>query len=435
MILADEMGLGKTVQAAVAIQRLFDCGAVRRALIVCPASLLLNWRAELRTWAPSIPAVLYRGADRFGLLEGTARLLITTYETLTGDLARQTLGGKLFVDVGIDLLILDEAQYIKTPETTRSMIITRLVAGRRWALTGTPLENHPRELASILRFLFPNEYEELESADIVPRLLAHRDACMVRRTKAGVGLQLPTKRVSYTLATLTPDQDAEYQNALAEIKEQIISARSPSQLTSSLIGGLQNLRRISAISANGESGKLDLLDAELDEITDSDEKIVVFSSFPHLVFPHALSRFSRFGVVQYTGEMSVAERNQVHERFINDPTTRVMLASLKAAGVGVTWTVASFVYQLDIWWNPQVMKQAEDRVHRIGQTRPVLAKRLISEGTIDEGIRRLAEKKEDIFDFLIDDHAATINQTSMLDQLLPLIGLRLEDLTPSSHPL
>lgn len=429
ILLADDMGLGKTVQAAVALRELFEAKSIRRALIVCPTSLSRNWRREIRVWAQGIPAVLYEGADRYGMLEGNAPILIGSYETVADDLRRATRDGRSFCDIGVDLIILDEAQRIKDPTSIRSRVLARVLAGRRWAITGTPIENHPKELNSILRFLFPNEFLDSEDCDDLALMLFQRDRAMIRRTKAEVGIQLPERVTGYTPVQLTPDQAAEYERTLTSVRRSILDATNSSELTASLLGGLQNLRRITTVSTNGSSAKLDLVEEELEVLAERQEKVVIFSSFANIGLDHAVKRLARFRPVRITGSMTQAEREVAHQRFLGDPRCLVMCASLRTAGVGVTWTVARYVYHLDLWWNPQALRQAEDRVHRIGQERQVLIKRLIAENTIDEGIVTLLETKSDIFRFVVDEDLPSSMRQDTLDQLLGLVGTRRDDLT------
>jgi len=428
VLFADEMGLGKTVQAAVALRCLFDSRSIQRVLIAAPIALTRNWKSELQKWA-GIPGVLYEGGSRYGMLEGNAAVLIGSYETICSDLVAATRGGERFLELGIDVLILDEAQRIKTPETMRAKVLAKILAARRWAITGTPLENHPRELASILRFLYPNEFETPDALEDLPRILAYRDQTILRRTKATVGLQLPRKTVASISLALSPDQAAEYSQRLQDLTQALVRRSARAVAPMQLLSGIQDLRRIAVVSKNQDSSKLDFLESQLEHITANREKAVVFSSFANIALPLFRERLSRFGAVLYTGSMSTDERERVHRRFLEDPNTRVMCASLKAAGVGLTWTVASHVFHTDVWWNPQVLNQADDRVHRIGQQKPVFVRRLLADGTIEEAINHLLETKEDIFRMVVDEAPPNSITQRTFSQLLDLIGLKATDQT------
>ncbi len=427
ILLADEMGLGKTVQVVTALKELFQQRAIRRALVICPASLCLNWKHEIASWG-NLPAVIYQGADRYGMLEGEAPILIGSFETISSDLQRPTKSGEQFYDIGIDVLVLDEAQRIKASEGIRSKVLTKLVAPRRWAITGTPLENHPRELATILRFLEPNEFLATSDIDNFEKVLQYTDQLMLRRTKDEVGLQLPKKTVSRISVALSPEQESEYLRAREDLLNSLQCVHTLSSATMCLLKGLQELRRIAVISSGGESSKLDLIEEEMEEVASYGEKAVVFSSFATLALPLFAARLSKYGALLYTGSMTTEERQQVHERFLHDSDARVMCASLRAAGVGLTWTVASHVYHTDSWWNPQVLNQADDRVHRIGQEKPVFIKRLIAENTIEEAIEDLLSAKEDLFEFVVGDRQLSSGDATSFTQLLSLIGGNPSDL-------
>lgn len=427
VLLADEMGLGKTVQAAVAMGQLFAMGAVRRALIVCPASLCRNWRQEIRKWTPELPVVLYEGGDRHGMLSGGAKVLVGSFETIVGDLRIPTKSGERYFDCGFDLVVLDEAQRIKDSESLKSRVFSKLLGPRRWAISGTPMENHPGELASILRFLWPNELSEPESLLDSVLVLSLRDLSMLRRSKREVGLQLPEKVFARVSVGLGPEQGAEYHRALLDIQGGIEAAKNSTGAYGVILAGLQRLRRLAVISEDGESSKIDLLEEEVGEIVENGEKVVVFSSFANLVLPLVAKRLDRFGSLMFTGSMTNEERANVHQRFLTDPTARVMCASLKAAGVGLTWTVASHVYHLDTWWNPQVMRQAEDRVHRIGQRQTVFIKQLIAEGTLEEAIDALLISKTEIFELVVEGSPMSGIEPHSAKELASLIGLKLPD--------
>lgn len=423
VLLGDEMGLGKTVQAAVAMRELFKSGAARRALVVCPASLCVNWKHEVAKWT-GLPSVVYEGSERFGILYGNAPVVIGSFDTIASDLRTPTRSGAAFHDIGIDVVIIDEAQRIKDPASLRSKVLAKLLSARRWAITGTPVENHPRELASILRFLYPNEFAGEPDFDDLRKILAHRDACLLRRTKQQVGLELPSKTIGSVTISLTPSQQAEYTHRLSVLKETLHGAGgSQGQLLMHLLAGIQDLRRIAVIGKDGDSSKLDYLEDAIESIATSGEKAVVFSTFANIALPHFYRRLLRFGALVYTGNMTQEQRQVAHHRFLTDPTARVMCASLKAAGVGLTWTVASHVFHTDVWWNPQVLNQANDRVHRIGQEKPVFIRRLLADNTIELAIDRLLEKKEEIFGLLIDDAAANTVPQPMVEDLLAMIGL------------
>ncbi len=420
ILLGDEMGLGKTVQSAIAIKTLFCQDAVKRVLIVCPSSLCFNWKSEVLVWA-GIDPVLYQGSDRHGMLEGNARILIGSYETVTYDLEVKTGRGEKYIDIGIDLLIVDEAQRIKDAESLRSKILTKLIAPRRWAISGTPVENHPRELGSILRFLDPNEFSQDCDIEDVEKVFELSKKYVFRRTKSQVGIQIPEKTIGYIPLALEPDQAAEYAAARFQLIDTLKECVDPGAKTTILLEAIQKLRRLAVVSSNGSSSKMNLICEEVEKIVSSGEKVVIFSSFVNDVLPVLAKRLEHFGSILYTGEMSLQERQLEHLRFTKDSTSMVMCASLRAAGVGLTWTVANHIYHLDSWWNPQVLNQADDRVHRIGQTRKVFIRRLISIDTIEEAIQDLLTKKEDIFDIILGGSRSGVLEPKVLDRILSII--------------
>ncbi len=420
ILLGDEMGLGKTVQSAIAIRSLLIQGAIRKILIVCPSSLCLNWKSELQKWA-RLSAVIYHGAERYGMLEGNATILISSFETLCMDLDSKTAKGEKYFDASIDLLIVDEAQRIKDPESIRSKVLSKIVAPRRWAISGTPLENHPRELSSILRFLDPNEFLEASSIDDIEKTIGLAKKLVLRRTKAEVGIELPQKTLIHLRLPLEPEQAADYSHARENLLALARNPIDPLKANGLLLKGIQDLRRLAVISENQTSSKIDFIEMQLEEVIEKTEKVVIFSSFSNLVLPVLANRLGRFGALLYTGSMTSQEREAAHNRFLKDPNARVMCASLRAAGVGLTWTVANHVYHLDSWWNPQVLNQANDRVHRIGQDRPVFVTRLISAGTIEEAIEDLLASKVDIFNMIFSDEFTTRFDAQAARRLLAII--------------
>jgi SNF2 family DNA or RNA helicase len=401
VLLADEMGLGKTVQGAVAIKSLFEQSAIKRVLVVCPGPLTRNWISEIKKWA-NIAPVLYEGLDRHGLLMGSAKILVSSIETLTNDLLLPTSNGKNYFDIGVDLLLLDEAQRIKGFSALRSLVMSKILSGRRWAFSGTPLENRPTELASILRFLVPNEVGIDENEIDLLKLFKLRDLLMIRRTRKSINLLLPFKNKINKIISLSPSQFSEYTAEIQSIKNTLKNTNKAFAPTKTIVSSLNELRRICLISRNEESSKCDLLQDEIEEVCEFG-KVVIFTSFPNFIYPSLAKKLKKNGCVLFTGNMTNEEKSISHNKFLNDIDTRVMLASLKAAGVGITWTVASFVYHLDVWWNPQASLQAEDRVYRIGQNKPVIVKQLACGDTIEETILQLQETKKEIFDIVVQN--------------------------------
>ncbi|MEI8373792.1 MAG: DEAD/DEAH box helicase [Planctomycetota bacterium] len=426
LLLADDMGLGKTVQALVALESLFSMRAVRRALVVCPTSLLLNWQREAQKWTPKHAAVIYRGSDRYGLLESGVPILITSFETIVQDWRLPSLNGTCFFATEFDVIIVDEAQRMKNPDSLRSRVLSHAIVPRRWALSGTPLENRPEELGSVLRFLVPNEFADANVFSDYAHILHTRDTLMLRRSKRDVLPELPEKIISDTYVEMNPDQKSEYHIELATVWKKLRALRDApaSKRRGVLLSGIQRLRRICILSSdNTDSGKLDYLEEEASKLASANEKAVIFSTFANQVLPVAAQRLKDFGVVLYRGEMNLKERDEASRRFREDKGTMIMLASTMAAGVGLTWTEARYVFQLDLWWNPQVLAQAEDRVHRIGQTRGVMIKRLISPESIEEGIARMLDRKRAIFEMVIEDNAVPgIDAVLSNKQLCEILG-------------
>lgn len=426
-LLCDEMGLGKSIQAICAIQRLFAAGRVRRGLVLCPKTLLWDWYRKFRRWAPELVCCpMYGSPDRRAWYWQWPRnqVFVCGYETWRVDCALP--GAREF-----DIVVLDEIQRIKNPETQVARAVATLRSPIRWGLSGTPLENRLDELLAVFRFLLADETALTGPAGrgrafpagwtpaSARRALA---PFMLRRRKADVLPFLPPKVRRDVWVDLHPAQRAAYWAELAAIRSGLAAEGSGSGAGrpgagaggaggragvhlagAAALGLLTRLKEICNLDpATGASSKVDFILGELPEILARDEKVLVFSQFPEKTLRPLLPRFEPFGAALFSGELSQWQRDELLRRFEEEPWPRVLLMSLKAGGVGLTLTRANHVYHLDHWWNPAAAEQAEDRVHRIGQHRTVYVTGLLARDTVEERIAGLLEDKRRLLAAVLD---------------------------------
>ncbi|HEY7215111.1 MAG TPA: DEAD/DEAH box helicase, partial [Thermoanaerobaculia bacterium] len=431
--LADDMGLGKTVQ----VLALLEARRTRRAaeglppsLLVVPRSLVFNWLAEAARFTPELRVLDHTGTGRTKRKDPFAGcdLVLTTYGTLRRDVAALR-------ETEFDYLILDEAQAIKNADSQTAKA-ARLLRGRhRLALTGTPIENHLGELWSLLEFLNPGllgaspllATEELRNPDpeTLERLARGLRPFLLRRTKEQVAPELPPK-VEQTLFCELPGKQRRLYDELRDHYRAALGARIGAQgLGRSKILVIEALLRLRQAAchpglldkgrAAEPCAKLDLLLPQLQEVLAEGHKALVFSQFTSFL---ALlrERLEREKLPYLYLDGATRDRQARVEAFQSDPDTKLFLISLKAGGLGLNLTAADYVYLLDPWWNPAVESQAIDRTHRIGQTRPVFACRIVARDTVEEKILELQKTKRDLADAVIQ-----------ADQSL-LAGLTREDL-------
>lgn len=378
-------------------------------LVVAPRSLIHNWLAEARRFAPSLRTLAYVGAERISLASQIEALdlIITTYGTVRNDYLELQA-------ITFDLVILDEAQAIKNADSQASKACRALNARQRFALTGTPVENHLGELWAIFEYLSPgllgtrNHFGRLVAReggiDLLQRALR---PLILRRTKAQVLSELPPKTELTLRIPLSGDEAARYAELRDHYRNSLRDRIATEGLDKSRMHVLEALLRLRQAachpglldpSRRGESSsKLEALLDHLEEVAGEGHKVLVFSQFVQLL-TIVRDRLDKLGLAYAYLDGATVRRQEEIERFQNDPDTKLFLVSLKAGGFGLNLTAADFVFILDPWWNPAVEAQAIDRAHRIGQTRPVFAYRLIAEGTVEEKIldlhaqkRRLAE--------------------------------------------
>jgi superfamily II DNA or RNA helicase len=408
-ILADEMGLGKTLQALALLAArhgLPPSAQPRRpSLVVCPASLMENWRREAARFTPQLSVLVHHGGDRHTDAAPFAAhdLIITSYGTLTRD-------DELFTALEFDLILADEAQHLKNRRTQAAQSLRTLRGRGRFLLTGTPLENSLDDLRSLFDFLMPGFIAEMPSgtrgsdrAWYDERLRVQTAPYILRRTKLVVAPELPEKIEQVIYCEPTPAQAALYRR-MQETTEQELSqlaatGASEGRLHLAALTQLLRLRQICCDprlikDETAESAKLEAFRELLAESIDEGHRMLVFSQFTSLL---ALLRaeLDAQGVVfcYLDGSMTARARQAAVDRFQNDDTVPVFLISLKAGGTGLNLTGADVVVHYDPWWNPAAEAQATDRTHRIGQTKVVTSYKLICAGTVEEKVLTLQDTK------------------------------------------
>lgn len=444
--LADDMGLGKTVQVLAALE---ERRRLRRgddplpegeerpgpSLVVAPRSLVYNWQSEAARFTPHMRVLDHTGTDRFrrlGLVKSRAKadevaarfdevdLVLTTYGTLRSDV-------ELLADVPFDHVVLDESQAIKNSRSQAARAARRLTARHRLALTGTPIENHLGELVSQFEFLNPGfgrwaergrrlAGDATDEADLddplAPARLLSRAVrpFLLRRTKEEVLDDLPPKTEQTLWCDLSPADRAAYDEIRDHYRQSLLGQLDENGLQRSKMHVLEALLRlrqaachrglIDDAAADEPSAKFDLLLDQLEQVTSTGHKALVFSQFASLL-GLLRKRLDDSGTPYELLDGSTRDRAPRIERFQTDPDCRLFLVSLKAGGVGLNLTAAQYVFLLDPWWNPAAEAQAIDRAHRIGQTASVFAYRLIARDTVEERVLEMQASKRELADAVV----------------------------------
>lgn len=432
VLLADDMGLGKTIQAIVAMRILFHERAIESALVVAPASLVYQWRGEIRKWAPELRVSTVKGSAQQRTMAWAypAHVFVTTYESLRSDHTADMNCGPRRRTWGV--AILDEAQKIKNRDTAASAACKSLPRLRSWALTGTPLENSIDDLASIMEFLQPNVAgEPLSPLPVDLSLLDRHRELQLRRRKSDVLTELPPKRLHSVMLDLTAAQRQAYDKAEQQGVVDL-QARGETIRITHVLSLITRLKQIcNFCPASGESAKLADLRERMEVLRAEEHRMLVFTQFTDGSFGvEAIARgLSEFGPLVYTGAMSQEQRHSTVGYFKDDPTRGALILSLKAGGQGLNLQEASYVVHFDRWWNPASEKQAEDRSHRMGQTSSVDVYTYTCSGTIEERIASLLEAKQRLFDTVIDQVSMDLDRVLSAEELFGLFGL-----TPPQKP-
>jgi hypothetical protein len=444
-LLADDMGLGKTVQLIAYLLERSD-QADSPALIVCPASVLGNWRRELGRFAPDLSVHLHHGPDRTHHIDDLIGndVVLTSYSLLPRD--RRLLG-----ETEWRVLVLDEAQQVKNPLTRGAQAARALPARHRIALTGTPIENRLDELWSILHFLNPGlldtrsafrrryatPIERHRDDDAAARLRRVTAPFILRRHKSDPSVlpDLPPRQESNEFCTLTVEQAALYQ-ATIDAMLGVVRDAAGIERRGHVLALLTRLKQVCNHPAQalskpghmaGRSGKLDRLTEMLVEAVDEGDSALVFTQYAVMgrMLSEHLTRELEIDRLYLDGSTPVAERERMVDAFqAPGGEPRVLVMSLRAGGLGLNLTNASHVFHFDRWWNPAVEDQASDRAHRIGQTRVVQVHRMICAGTIEERIDELIEAKRGLATSIVDRGVETAISELSDDELADLVELR-----------
>lgn len=426
--LADDMGLGKTLQTLALLAKVYE-QATQPTLIVMPRSLLFNWERETRRFAPQLKTYTFYGQNREMEQLRQAHLVFTTYATLRN-------GIEALKEESFYYVILDESQHIKNIQTQTNKAVSLLRSTHRLALSGTPIENNLGELYALFHFLNPslfgtsaqfgedylNPIQKQGDKGATQSLRKKIYPFVLRRLKKEVLTELPDKveQILYV-----PMSDA--QKRLYEQRRQYFAEEVPRQIAEKGVMGAQftifqalnELRQIATIpealtDGKVEGGKLELLMEQLLDLLANGHKALIFVNFLAAI-ESIQTKLDEEGVDYVTMTGATRNRQQLVDRFQQDPGCRVFLLTLKTGGVGLNLTAADTIFIYDPWWNVASENQAIDRAHRMGQVNKVHAYKLISEGSIEEKILQLQEMKKELFENIISADGASLKSLSEED--------------------
>lgn len=419
-LLADDMGLGKTVQAITAFRALIRRGKASHALVICPKSVLTNWLKELERWAPELVAIRIHGSRparhvTWQAYLGKCHVLVTTYETVRQD--HDIIRGRF------DLVVADEVQRIKNPDTDTSKVVRGLNMLRRWGLTGTPLENRLEDMISIFGFVKPGLFQTSNISLLLATVREHVRPYVLRRRKEEALPELPDKVIDTKLLELTESQRQTYDQAE---REGVIRLRGTPDITlQHVLALIQKLKQICNFDPHSsESAKIEFLREEFLEVACQDDgKALIISQYVRTL-EELEKHLQDYKPLLYTGQLSTAQRSKIEEVFGSKDEHKILLLSLRAGGLGLNLTRANYVLHFDRWWNPAVERQAEDRTHRIGQSRTVFVTRLICKDTIEERIEKILERKKILFQEVVDELTdVSLERVLSEEELFGLFGL------------
>ena len=429
--IADDMGLGKTIQVISLILKLKEEKRLKKpVLVVCPTTLMGNWKREMNSFAPSLNTLTYHGFNRE--FSTDCDVILTTYAILRIDLEK-------FQKTNWDLLIIDEAQNIKNPSTSQTQAIKAIKAQMKVAMTGTPVENRLSELWSIFDFInkgylgsltdFSKNYsipiERFKELTRASKLKKAISPFMLRRLKTDKTIisDLPEKVVLDDFCYLTKPQVALYERILKESMESISKSESKMNRRGAIFKLITNLKQVcnhpyhylkhGDMSANA-SGKTQKLVDILGNILDNNEKVLVFTQYKEMgtILENIIAEEFNKTPLFFHGSLNVKQREETIKKFQEEMEERIMILSLKAGGLGLNLTSASNVIHYDLWWNPAVEDQATDRTYRIGQDKNVMIHRFITLSTFEEKIDKIIKDKRELANAAVFEGEKTITELS-----------------------
>ena len=428
--MADDMGLGKTIQVISLILKMKEEGLLTKpVLVICPTTLMGNWMKELQMFAPSVDAVIYHGTER--KLDVKHDVILTTYAIMRIDveeLKKQTWG----------MIIVDEAQNIKNPDTAQTLAIKMLKSDIKIAMTGTPVENRLTELWSIFDFInqgYLGSLREFQKSYAIPierfkensraaKLKMSISPFVLRRLKTDkhVISDLPEKMVLNEYCYLSKSQAVLYEKTLNEMMDKI-SGFTGINRRGNIFKLITALKQICnhpyQFLKSGEmgrelSGKMDKCISTVQSILDNNEKTLIFTQYKEMgdILCKVINEECGTEPLFFHGSLSVPQREELIERFQNNEAAKVMILSLKAGGTGLNLTSATNVIHYDLWWNPAVEDQATDRTYRIGQDKNVMVHRMITLGTFEEKIDEMLKAKKELADLAVYEGEKIITELS-----------------------
>lgn len=423
LLLADDMGLGKTIQVIAALRILLTRGEFTSCLVVAPASILDNWRREISIWAPEFTAIIIRGpkSERNWQWQSKKTVTLVSYDMLR---AEYGAGRSPAFSRDWDVVVADEAQRIKNRNET-SRALKDLPRDRSWALTGTPIENHEEELASILEFVDHDGKEIPPNYRPGPLLWERHRQLQLRRKKSEVLVDLPPKQITKVPIDLTRKQRASYDRAE---KEGIVYLRSLGSEVGiqHILELITRLKQIcNADFKTGESAKLADIEDRLGQLVAQGHRALIFSQYTSDTsgVAAAAKYLQEFEPLTLVGTVPTVDRPSIIERFKQSDRHKALILSLRVGGLGLNLQEASYVFHLDRWWNPAIERQAEDRSHRMGQKAKVNIIKYSCNNTIEQRIDEILTRKQELFDELVDDISLNLSARLTREELFGLFGL------------